>query len=184
MNKLPKAKKIVLQKKEKELLRRYVQKQTAQTHYKQRGEIILLANEGMGNNQIAKRLGIINTTVRKWRNRWASATDTLKTYSKGVNGIHPTNKQLLDKMLEIVTDAPRPGKPIIISQEAKKEIIAMACEKPKKYKLPMSTWTHKLLAQTIIKQEIIPNISARYVGIILKKTSSSHIRANTGSIQI
>jgi hypothetical protein len=171
MNGLPKATKVIITQKEKELLERYIQKRTAKKHYQQRATIILLASQDRGNNQISRRLRITNTTVRKWRNRWALATDTLKTFSKGVNGKKPTDKQCLDKMLEILSDAPRPGKPAVITQTQKKEIIAMACQKPKNYHLPFSRWTHKLLAQTIIEEKILSTISARYVGIILKKTS-------------
>jgi hypothetical protein len=171
MNRLPKATPITINRKHKELLKNYIHKRTAKRHYQERATIILLASQDRGNNQISRTLRITNTTVRKWRNRWALASDRLQIFSKGVNGTKPTNKQLLDAMLAMLSDAPRPGKPIVISQEAKEEITTLSCQKPKKYHLPFSKWTHKLLAETIIKEKIVPSISARYVGIILKKTN-------------
>ena len=59
----------------------------------------------------------------------------------------------------------------------------MACKEPSDYGLPFTNWSHKLLADTVIKEKILDQISSRYVGIILKKTNYAHINRNTGSIQ-
>lgn len=182
MSKLPKAKEVKISGREKKILRKYTQKITAKAHYKKRSQIVLMAGRGMRNNQIGRKLKIVNTTVRKWRNRWALAENELRIFVQGVNGKQPMDKQVLDKCLEILSDAPRPGRPVIISEVKKKQITTMACEKPEKYDLPVTHWTHKLLAQTVIKEKILDQISSRYVGIILKKTNSVPIKASTGFI--
>lgn len=182
MSKLPKATEVKVKARCKKVLERYTRKQTAKSHYLKRGNIVLMAASGMGNNQIARGLSITNNTVRKWRDRWAMMEPQLEIYSQGVNGKRPTDKQLLDKMLEILTDAPRPGRPAVISEAAKQQIKAMSCEKPEKYGLPVSVWSHQLLAKTVVGEQILPKISPRYVGVILKKANFVPTSLNTGSI--
>ena len=173
---------IKITKKQKEILKKYAQKRTAKAHYKERIKIVLLASAGEGNNKIAKQLNIVNTTVRKWRNRWALYFNKLTC--SDVNGDNLSNNKILEKMLNILSDAQRQGKPSKITEAQKKEITAMACQKPEDYNLPFTNWTHKILAKTAVKEKILKKISPCYVGLILKKTNCSRINQNTGFIRI
>ena len=137
----------------------------------------------MGNNEISRKLNITNTTVRKWRNRWALSLNELTVFSQGVNETRPPDHKLLEKMLNVLSDAPRTGKPPVISEAAKQEITAMACQKPEDFNLPFAAWTHQLLARAVVQEKVLKTISPRYVGIILKKTNYSRIKVNTGSTQ-
>jgi len=69
-----------------------------------RSRIVLAAAEGPNNTEIAKRLGIAVSSVRKWRNRFA--------------------KHRLDGL----TDEPRPGQPRKITDEKVEEVIVKTLE--------------------------------------------------------
>lgn len=168
---------------QKAILEKKANKRTVSKHYEQRIKIILKANEGKGNNEIKRELGITNTTVRTWRNRWKTQYRTLLEFEAGTNNQGVTDRELLEKMLEILTDVPRQGRPCDISMAKKQEIIAMACKEPKDYGLPFTHWSHKLLAEAVVKENILEQISSRYIGVILKKTNCNHTNQNTGFIQ-
>jgi transposase len=75
-----------------------------------RARIILLAAEGIGNRERARRLGITVQTVRCWRRRWDDEPDLA----------------LADRL----ADAPRPGTPPTFTPEQICAIVALACEPP------------------------------------------------------
>jgi transposase len=69
-----------------------------------RSRIVLAAAEGPNNTEIANRLGIAVSSVRKWRNRFA------------------------EHRLEGLTDEPRPGQPRKITDEKVEEVIVKTLE--------------------------------------------------------
>lgn len=64
--------------------------------------------------------------ARHWRNRWSSFAPI------------PLSEMSVSERLE---DAPRPGKPAVISAEQLCQIVALACEAPEKSGRPISQWT-------------------------------------------
>ena len=58
--------------------------------------------------------------------------------------------------------------------------MALACEKPENYGLPITQWSHSTLTQEIIKQGIIETISQTHVGDFLKKHNYNPIVVSTG----
>ncbi len=60
-----KATPITINKKQKKIISSYAKKRTAEAHYKERINIILLASKDMENNTIAKKIKINNKTVSK-----------------------------------------------------------------------------------------------------------------------
>ena len=69
-----------------------------------RSRIVLAAAEGPNNTEIAGRLGIAVSSVRKWRNRFA------------------------EQRLDGLTDEPRPGRPRTITDEQVDEVITKTLE--------------------------------------------------------
>lgn len=126
-------------------------------------------------------MGKNNITVRKWRSKWAEANGKLQVFAKGSDGKGMSDSELEKSMLAILTDAPRPGTPPVITAAEKQRIRAMACQKPEEYGYPHAQWSHRLLAKAIVEQKILKEISPVYVGIILKKTLFGPIRPSTGS---
>jgi len=142
---------------------------------KLRIDIILLAAKGVSNNQICRDLGTTYPTVLKWRNRWYEYQTLLQDFEQGIDQVC-TDNSLLNKMLEILSDAARVGRPARISLAQYHSIQTIACCKPTDYGYPIEQWTGDLIAQTAIEQGIIDKISGRYVNSLLKKKSSDLIR--------
>ncbi|BAY41258.1 transposase (plasmid) [Nostoc sp. NIES-2111] len=116
-----------------------------------RARIILMASEGQNHREIARNLDLNRQTARLWRNRW------LETEGQELS----IEQRLQD--LERVGARPK------FSMEQVIELFALACSPPSDYGRPISHWTARELADEIIKQGMIPNISVRHVGRLLEE---------------
>jgi putative transposase len=114
-----------------------------------RASIILLADDGENHRAIARALNISRDMARLWRNRW------LELSQKGI------------PVVERLADAPRPGGPLTFSLEPLLQLFALGCEQPEHYGRPISHWTPRELADEIVKQGIVTNISPRHVGRLM-----------------
>jgi len=122
-----------------------------------RARIVLAADGGKNNAQIAKELEIDVQTVRRWRNRWLLLQPiALKDLS----------------IQERLEDLPRPGAPAQITADQRCQIEALACEDPEDSKRPISHWTAREIADEIMKRGIIDQISARHARRLLKRGRS------------
>lgn len=157
-----------------ELLQAYSQRRNIGHQYKLRSRIIVLASQGQANKVVARQLGVTNNVVKTWRGRWLQAYDQLCGFEQGLSPENPTgNKQLLDRMLTILSDQPRSGKPKRITLAQQQQIVALACEDPQDYGIPMTQWNREMLAHVIKAKGIVEQISPRYVSEILKKDGSA-----------
>ncbi len=136
-----------------------------------RCQIIVLSSEGISMSQICRDLAISITCVRRWRRRWISGREELMTFELGHNGQVPKDHELLARIRDLLSDAPRSGTPPQISQSQKQQILALACEQPQKYGIVMSQWNREMLAKVAIAQRIVKTVSPRYISDILKKTN-------------
>jgi Homeodomain-like domain len=121
-----------------------------------RGRIILEANAGKNNSQIARELGLSVETVRAWRTRWLS--------------LQPVTLADLSVQARL-SDVPRPGRKSQITAEQTCLLIAMACEQPKER--PISQWTGREIADEAMARGIVKQISPRHAARLLKKGISS-----------
>ena len=135
--------------------------------------ILLRASQGESNKQIAREEGVVLNTVKSWRSRWNSAYKQLLAFEEGVSGQGVSDSELLQKMLELISDRPRSGKPAHIRMEQKQQIVALACEKPEDYGYVMTDWTHQILAEAAVQRGIVESISASYAGRLLKNKRAS-----------
>jgi len=147
---------------EKELKRRHLE-----SHYYMRMRIIIKSYGNQENNQIAKALGCGEHTVSRWRQRWKQRYQKLKEYEKGPDGSPVTDKELMEKIKEILTDWARVGAPSRITEMEVNRLVALACESPEKYGLPFTHWTHQELSKQAHKMKI--KVSPAHVGRLLKK---------------
>ncbi len=153
--------KIKLEEEEHLYLEQLVRKQTSPQNEVKRAKIILLASGGgINNKQIAEKLGIDQSDITRWTKRWI--------------------KRSSDPIEERINDLPRSGMPCQISAEQWCQIMALACETPDNYGLPITHWSHKELANEVIKQGIVATISASHLGVFLKKSTYNHTVAVTG----
>lgn len=178
-----KAREIQITNRQKVILKKYTRKKTAQVRLRERVEIILFAASGIGNNEIAEKMGKINTTIRLWRNRWASNFKKLEEFSCAIDGKGVTDFELEKKMLEILGDGYRSGAPASIGEVQKEQIRTMACQKPEEHGYPFTTWSERLLEKAVKEKGIVPEISHVWIGKILKKMKSDHTKQNIGFIQ-
>ena len=152
-----------------EVIQRYNQKRSIAHHYKLRSSIILQASRGESNQQIAQDLSISYNTVKKWRKRWQQHHQQLQHYQAGLSGDGINDHELLEKILDILSDTPRSGAPKRITLSEEQQLIALACEKPKDHGVPMTHWNREMLAKVAMAEGIVEKISPRYVSELLKK---------------
>ena len=114
-----------------------------------RANIILMADAGKMNQDIAQDLGLNVHVITTWTKRWLERSD--------------------DRVEDRLQDLQRPGAPDTITPEQWCRIIALACESPEDYGRPITHWTHRELAEEAIKQGIVETISPSHLGRMLKK---------------
>ena len=139
---------------ERQGLETLVRRHSTPQQLAQRGRIILGAAAGFNNSQIARQLGLDVDTVRFWRNRWL--------------GLRAASLEDLS-LEERLRDAPRPGAPARITPEQVCQILALACEAPSQRGRPISQWTSREVADEIIGQGIVEQISPRHAARLLKR---------------
>ncbi len=132
-------------------------------------QLILRGSNGESNFFISKNISLGVEEVAKWRKRWGIKYELLQLFEEGVSGKVVSDKLLLLKMLEILSDEPRSGAPCTFTLAQKKEIITLACKKPEDYGIIKNDWTYDDLAQVAQEQGIVESITGRYIGDILKK---------------
>ena len=139
---------IVLSEVEREELDRLVRAHSTPQQLALRTQIILLAADGIGNRDSARRLGVTVQTVRCWRRRWDGAPDLA----------------LVDRL----ADAPRPGTAPTFTPEQICAILALACEPPEASGVPITHWSQSALAREAVKRGLVETISHGSVGRFLK----------------
>lgn len=118
-------------------------------------QILLLADEGRTDEQIATATGASRSTVERHRTRFA--------------------REGLEAAL---TDKPRSGAPAKIDGKQEAMIVALACSEAPE---GQARWTAKLLASRAVALEVVESVSESTVRRILKKTRSSRGRGGRGA---
>ena len=109
------------------MLERVVRSRTAERRAVERARIVLAAAEGKPAARIAAEIGCSERTVWKWRCRFEA---------DGLDGL---------------SDAPRPGRPLVHGPETRVKLIALACTRPPETSegLRRERWTHRELAERV-----------------------------------
>jgi putative transposase len=124
----------------------------------------LAADEGLRNAAIGRQLGCSRELARRWRDRFAKAQEQWAADSDGWSQAVWT-----EKIVELLEDRPRSGTPPTFTAEQLCQIMALACEKkPGECGRPVTHWTSRELAEEAIQRQIVPSISPRHVGRLLK----------------
>lgn len=151
----------------KSLFEKELNRYQLESHFALRMQIVYYSEQGKTNRDIAKMLGCLEKTVRKWRKRWHYSHDALKAFEQGHDKTQVTDKKLMGKAKEILSDMPRAGAPCRITDIEKARLQTLACEHPERYGLPFSGWTHIELSKQANKMGIV--VSPAHCGRILKK---------------
>jgi transposase len=131
----------------------------------QRASILVLGSQGLRNEQIATEVGLIRRQVGLWRRRWRDAWDSLCAWEC------TEPHRLREAILEVLSDAPRPGSPGKVTAEQVAQILAVACESPRLSDRPITRWTHRELRDEVIKREIVASLSVAQVGRYLQQAA-------------
>jgi transposase len=131
----------------------------------QRALILVLGVQGLLNEQIAVEVGLNRQQVGIWRQRWRDAWNSLCVWEC------TEPRRLREAVLEVLSDAPRPGSPGKITAEQVAQILAVACESPKLSGRPITRWTHRELRDEVVKRGIVASISVAQVGRYLKQAA-------------
>ena len=115
----------------------------------QRALILVLGVQGLLNEQIAVEVGLNRQQVGIWRQRWRDAWDSLCVWEC------TEPRRLREAVLEVLSDAPRPGSPGKITAEQVAQILAVACESPKLSGRPITRWTHRELRDEVVQRGIV-----------------------------
>ena len=161
----PKPPPIALADAERRELERLVRRHSTPQQLALRAQLVLAAADGANNCQIARQFDVSLDMVRRWRARWlvcqAASLEDLP---------------IADRL----TDAPRPGTPVRITDEQVAKIVALACEPPADSQRPISQWTGRELADEIKQRGIVAQISPRHAARLLKRGISSRTGSATG----
>src|SRR5438445_13813409 len=149
----PRPPKVVLSERERTELERLVRAFTTGQQLALRARIVLAAGDGLNNLQIARELGVDDETPGHWRRRWLQFREV------------PLEEVSVAKRL---ADAPKCGAPAKFTPEQVCQIIALACEQPADSKRPISQWSHRELADEIVRRGITDHISPRHAARLLK----------------
>jgi transposase len=158
-----KAAKVVITERQKEVLESIIARPTSPQRLVSRSRVILLAFEGLLNEQIAERVELGALQIGCWRRRWRDAFERLVAVEcrEGI-------KALREAIEELLCDEPRSGSRGKFTAEQVTQILAVACESPEDSGRPVTHWTPRELADEVIKRGIVPSISVRQVGRFLK----------------
>jgi transposase len=159
------AAKIIITERQQKLLVEFSKSRTLGKSIVQRATIILLGFAGMLNEDIAVQVGLNRIQVGIWRQRWRDAWQALCVWECA------ETHRLREAILDVLSDAPRPGTPATFTAEQVSQIVALACEPPKLSGRPIDHWTLRELRDEVIKRKIVTNISVSQIGRFLQQAA-------------
>jgi transposase len=159
------AAKIIISEKQQMLLVEFSKSRTIGKCFVQRATIVLLGFAGMLNEDIALEVGLNRQQVGLWRQRWRDAWEALCVWECS------EPHRLREAILDVLSDAPRPGAPATFTAEQVSQIVALACEPPKLSGRPINHWTLRELRDEAIKRKIVEDISVSQVGRFLQQAA-------------
>lgn len=139
---------LVVSEADRRILERIIRLPTSAQRDVQRAQIILLAGAGKRLRAVARAIRCTRPTVRKWVRRFAA---------RGIEGLG---------------DAARTGRPRSITPEERCHVVATACRPPEDFGLHgVTEWSAQLLAEALMREHQVRNISSRSVQRILARAS-------------
>jgi transposase len=160
-----KAAKIIISERQQVLLNEFSKSRTVAKGVVQRATIILLGFAGLLNEEIALQVGLNRQQVGRWRQRWQDAWESLCVWECS------EPHRLREAILDILSDAPRPGAPATFTAAQVAQIVALACEPPALSGRPLSRWTLRELRDEALKRQLVAAISVSQVGRFLQQAA-------------
>jgi len=149
----PKPPAVDLSEAERQGLEKLVKAHSTSQQIALRARIILIASQGLNNEQVGRALHVGVDMVRHWRQRWLAGQAI------------PLSELSVEERLH---DLPRAGKASAITADQRCQMEALACEKPEQSERPISQWSGREIADELMKRGIIAQISPRHAARLLK----------------
>ncbi len=130
-----------------------------------RCRIILALDDGKAKKQIAGEQRKDIKTIRKWEKRWRAANRKLSE----LEATEIKHRDYCKRVIAALSDAARPGRPVIFTAEQVVQIIAMACEVRDDSDAYASHWTWGDIARESVTRGIVEKISDSTVGRFLSE---------------
>ena len=144
-----------LSEEEEQQLRKIISRGKVSARRAARARMLLKANEGLSDEQVAGSLEVGSAKVGRIRQRFVE------------EGLEAALK-----------DKPRPGQPRKLSGKQEAHLIAVACSDPPKGR---ARWTLRVLAGKVVELGFVESICHETVRQILKKTTSNPGKSNSGA---
>src|SRR3954470_15164222 len=157
------ARKLIITERQQAILLTMTRSGTCPQALAQRARMILLAFDGLRNQDIAAQVGCERHAIGPWRHRWADAFDRLVLVE-----CREKESALARAIEDLLRDRPRAGSPGKFTAEQVTQVLAVACEEPERCGRPVTHWTPRELADEVIRRGIVESISPRQVGRFLK----------------
>jgi len=141
---------------ERDELQRLIRSGKASMRKANRARILLQADDGLIDEEIASALGVSIPTIER------------------------TRKRFVEEALGCLNEHPRPGQKLKLDDKAEARLIATACSQAPEGR---KCWTLQLLADKAVELELCDSLSHETVRQYLKKTSSSRGRKNNGAFR-
>lgn len=119
-----------------------------------RARVLLLAHDGKPDNEIIQTLLVSRQMIYNLRHRFQN------------------------EALNVLYDKPRPGQTPKLDGKAEARLAAIACSTPP---AGHAHWSLRLLADELVRLDIVETISHKTVGEVLKKTTSSRGKRSSGA---
>ena len=144
-----------LTKTQTKLLTDCVRASTSPQRLVQRAGIILDYAELGNKSTVATKYSVGRDTVRRWCQRWQDCQAELERLEAEHEAGTLSDTKFRRVLTHILTDAARPGAPATFTEEQKRQIIAVATRDPEDEGVPVTHWSHDLLAQTVVDKGIV-----------------------------
>ena len=161
-----KAAKVIITEKQQAILLEFANSRSVSVALAQRSRIILLAFDGRKNEQIESEVDLGHDQVGLWRRRWQKNFDHLVDVE-----CSSERCELAEAIKKTLADSPRSGRTPTIKPEQQATLIATACEDPQKSNRPIGRWTAAELALEMKATNTIPQISSRWVSVLLARAA-------------
>jgi transposase len=161
-----KAAKITITERQQAILQTFSRSVTAPSRLRQRASIIVLAFDGLLNQEIAQRVGLTHRQVGHWRRRWANAWNRLIDIE-----CSESRAVLRRAIAAVLSDDPRPGAPGKFTAEQVTRILAVAGEPAEKSGRPITHGTARELTDEVIQRGIVTSISPSQVSRYLREAA-------------
>jgi putative transposase len=155
------AKPVQITEQEAEVLSQIIRQPTQPQGLVTRSKIIVGAAAGASISQQSRELGLVRNAVQQWREKWEHHREDRQVGAE--------KGELREAIVQLLHDDYRRGAPATFTAEQVVQIIAVACEDPPTSGYPISHWSPKEVAQEVMQRGIVPSISVRQVGRLLKR---------------